>query len=182
MSAAQNRHIEDSGFGAGEAEGDGAVALAQTRNDVAKPTQASRISLSQTILDQAAQVAAVDRAGDKTKAILAPMAVRSQPIPEMIGIVGESAHVRSPDVKTMTLVLGRISEPTADLLAGFDESDTNCVARAFEEMSGHQRAARAAADNGDRAGIDLSRWRERSEHGAPNSSHRAKEFDICLLN
>ena len=30
VSAAQNRHIEDGGFGAGEAEGDGAVALAQT--------------------------------------------------------------------------------------------------------------------------------------------------------
>ena len=54
VSAAQNRHIEDSGFGAGEAEGDGAVALAQTRDDLAKPTHAPWISLSQTIFDQAA--------------------------------------------------------------------------------------------------------------------------------
>ena len=54
MSAAQNRHIEDGGFGAGEAEGDGAVALAQARDDLAKPTHAPRVSLNQTIFDQAA--------------------------------------------------------------------------------------------------------------------------------
>ena len=44
------------------------------------------------------KVAAVDQARNKAKAILAPMAIRPKPIPEMIGVVGESAHVRRPDV------------------------------------------------------------------------------------
>jgi hypothetical protein len=49
----------------------------------------------------------------------------------------------------MTLVFGRISEPAADLRAGFDQGQTNAVAAAFQEMRCHQRAARAAPDNGD---------------------------------
>src|ERR1700722_7290549 len=53
VSAAQNRHIEDGGLGAGEAERDGAVAFAQTRDDFAKPAHAPRVGLAQTIFDQA---------------------------------------------------------------------------------------------------------------------------------
>ena len=67
----------------------------------------------------------------------------------MIGAVGESAHIRRPDVQSMTLVFGRISEPAADLRAGFDQGQTNAVAAAFQEMRCHQSAARAAPDNGD---------------------------------
>jgi hypothetical protein len=54
VSAAQNRHIEDGGFGAGEAKGDGAVLLAQTRDDFARSMHA-RVGFSQTIFDQSAR-------------------------------------------------------------------------------------------------------------------------------
>ena len=186
MPAAQNRHVEDGGFGAGEAEGDGPVALAQTRNGLAKPAHAPRVGLSETVFDQAAQVAAVDQARNKAKAILAPMAVRAQPIPEMIGIVGESAHVRRPDVQAMAVVFGLVSEPAADLRAGFYQGEANPVAGAFQEMRRHQGAARAASDDGDRARIRPSRWLGRSEHGARiplmGQSQGPKGFDKCLLS
>src|SRR3984957_14118128 len=94
------------------------------------------------------------------------MAVRPKPIPEMIGVVRESAHVRRSHVQAMAFVFGRISKPAADLLARFDQGQTNGVASAFQEVRGHQRAARAASDDSDRAGIGRSRWRERSEHRA----------------
>src|SRR6202020_765701 len=50
--AAPNRHIEDRGFGAGEAEGEGVVALAQTCDNLAKPAHAPWISVSQAIFNQ----------------------------------------------------------------------------------------------------------------------------------
>src|SRR5580693_4283270 len=75
VSAAQNRHIEDSGLTPGKAKGDGAVALAKARDGLAKPTQAPRLGLSETLFDQAAEVAAIDQARNKAKAVLAPMAV-----------------------------------------------------------------------------------------------------------
>jgi hypothetical protein len=53
VSAAQNHHIEDGGFGAREAEGDGAVALVQPRDGLANPTHA-RVGLNQATFDQAA--------------------------------------------------------------------------------------------------------------------------------
>ena len=74
------------------------------------------------------------------------MAVRSQPPPEMIGVVGESAHIRRPDVQSMTLVFGRVSEPASDLRAWFDQRKTNGVAGESQEMRGHQGAARAASE------------------------------------
>ena len=164
MSAAQNRHIEDSGLTTGKAKGDGAVALVEARGALAKPAHVRRVALSETIFDQAAKVAAIDQARNKAKAVLAPMAVRSQPPPEMIGVVGESAHVRRPNVQSMTLVFGRVSEPAADLRAWFDQSKTNGVAGQSQEMRGHQGAARPASDNGDRACIRFPRVCERREH------------------
>jgi hypothetical protein len=65
----------------------------------------------------------------------------------------------------MAGVFGRISKSAAELLAGFNQN-TNGVATSFQEMRGHQRAARAASDYGDRAGVCLSQGRERSKHGA----------------
>ena len=61
--------------------------------------------------------------GEQSKSDPRPMPVRSQPTPEMIGIVGESAHVRRSHVQSMALVFGRISKPPADLLARFDQSE-----------------------------------------------------------
>jgi hypothetical protein len=54
VSAAQNRHIEDSGLTPGKAKGDGAVALAEARYGLAKPAHARRVAPSETIFDQAA--------------------------------------------------------------------------------------------------------------------------------
>ena len=65
----------------------------------------------------------------------------------------------------MALVFGRISEPAANLRAGFDQSQVERLPQRISAVRSDQRSARAPSDDGDRAGVRLSRWRERIGHG-----------------
>ena len=152
VSATKDRDVEGGCFTRGESQNDGAVVLSEADNVFAQPTQASRLGLRETIFDQAREVPTVDQAGNKAKAILARVSTRSQPSPEMIGVIGKSAHVRGSDVQSMALVFSRIGEPAANLRARFDQSQMNVVVGAFQQMRSDERAACASTDDGDRTG------------------------------
>ena len=88
------------------------------------------------------------------------------------GVVGESAHVRRPDIQSMTFVFRRISEPAADLRAGFDQGETNAVTGAFQEI------ARPSAHRSRR----LPRWQS-STQLSPSiaSANRARRASPLIV-
>ena len=128
MSATKDRNVEGGCLAGGESENDGIVALLEADYGFTQPTQAWRLGFRETIFDQAREVPTVDQAGNKAKAILTRVSTRSQPSPEMIGVIGKSAHVRGSDVQSMALVFGRVREPAADLRPRFNQGQTNVVA------------------------------------------------------
>jgi len=157
MSATKDRDIKGRRLLRGESKRDGAVTFGETHDSPTKPTHAWRTGLGETIFDQAREVPAVDQARNRAEAILTGMSCGSQPPPEMIWIIRKGAHVGRADVQPMALVFGRVSEPAANLRAGFDQSEVNIFTTALQQVRSDQRSARAPADDGDGASVRFHR-------------------------
>src|SRR5271154_5169647 len=83
-----------------------------------------------------------------------------QPMGEMTGIVGERAHVRRADIEQVARVAGGVSQTPPEFGARLHDGDAEIRRPAAEQMSRHQCAARAAANDRDPPG-----WRFR--HAIP---------------
>src|SRR5689334_7428190 len=78
-------------------------------------------------LDQAGDVVAVKAARHETIRIGAERTVirpHRQPVPEMVGIVGQRAHVGGADVEEMLGIAGMVGEAAADLRSLLDQGDS----------------------------------------------------------
>ena len=109
---------------------------------------------------EGAEVAAIEAARDEAEAVRVgrDLALRDQPAPEMIGIVGEAAHIGGAHVEEMAGIVGRIGEAATEIGAPLDDRDRDSPGIAAQEMGRHQRAAGAAADDGDPESGGGSHW------------------------
>ena len=73
-----------------------------------------------------------------------------QPSEQMIGLIGERAHVANPHIKQMPRVIREIGEATADLSRRLDHNDFGrVVAQSADEMQRSEHAGSTTADYGD---------------------------------
>ena len=93
----------------------------------------------------AIDLAAHEGAGEATLARGLPLCLRErcQPAHEMVGLVGERAHVLDAHVQQMARVCGRIGSALAQPRRTLDEVDPIVPAAAPQQMQGHEHAAEA---------------------------------------
>ena len=75
-----------------------------------------------------------------------------QPTRKMVGIIGERAHVRDPNVKQIAWIRSRIGEATAEIGTPLDEDDLCLTAHRAHKIDRSDHAACSASDYGNPAG------------------------------
>ena len=103
----------------------------------------------------AIDLAAHEGAGEAALARGLPLRLRQrcQPAHEMIGLVGERAHVLDAHVQQMARVLGRVGSALAQSRRPLDQVDPIVPGAAPQQMQGHEHAAEPGPDHGDPAAV-----------------------------
>ena len=99
------------------------------------------------------EIAAVASARDETElGILNParsVGLIGKPSREMIGIVGEGAHIGRAHIQQVRRVARGIGESAPQLVPSFHDRDASAIGLPAQQMCGHQGAAGASADDDD---------------------------------
>ena len=103
----------------------------------------------------AIDLAAHEGAGEAALARGLPLRLRQrcQPAHEMIGLVGERAHVLDAHVQQMARVRGRIGSALAQSRRTLDQVDPVVPGAAPQQVQGHEHAAEPGPDHGDPAAV-----------------------------
>jgi hypothetical protein len=98
-------------------------------------------------LDQTLDIIAKDPTRYEAIGVGGAKVARGEPAHEMIGILGQGAHIARPHVEQVIGIAGVIGETAADLRLPLDQRDPERCAAPTQQLISEQNAAGAAADD-----------------------------------